>query len=347
MAVLKVGIIGAGNIAQKSHIPAIKSYKQPVQIVALCSRDKSRLEAVSRKFNIEKMYTDIDEMLKECSLDMISVCTPNNQHFEHVMKGLDAGCHVLCEKPPALTHAETKIMAAKAKDANRCLGYNLHRRYLSEVQVLKRYIDDGSFGKIYHIKASFIRRRGIPGWGAFTNKETQGGGALMDIGIHVLDLALFLLGYPDAKNVLASMYDHIGKSGGRGLMGQWDKDSFTVEDACFAHIGLANGCSITIETAFALNVEDEKNINLHIYGSKMGAVLQPLKLFTEQQDELVNIDFPFLAEVNTHYENIHRFLDTCLGEPSVVCTGDEGAALQKIVECIYASAEQKRAIEFK
>src|SRR5215203_1883849 len=344
---IRVGIIGSGNVAQTQHIPAYRAYKQPVEIVAIAGRDEERTRKVADQFQIQDVYNDVPQMFLNHKLDIVSVCSPNNLHYTHVMQSLNANCHVLCEKPPAINYEQAKEMMLKAKEANRILSYNLCYRQLKEVEILKELIENGEFGKVYHIKASFLRRRGIPGWGQFTNKEIQGGGALMDIGIHVLDLALFLLGYPDAKNVLASMYDHIGKNGGTGLMGQWDKNSFTVEDACFAHIGLANGCSITIETAFALNVEDEKNINLHIYGSKMGAVLQPLKLFTEQKNELVNIDFPFLAEVNTHYENVHRFLDTCLGEPSVVCTGDEGAALQKIIECIYASAEQKRAIEFK
>src|SRR5215211_897426 len=261
MAVLKVGIIGAGNIAQKSHIPAFKNYKHPVELVSLFGRDLIRLEQVSKQFGIPKIYTSLDAMLLENELDVVSVCTPNNLHFDHVIKALEAGCHVLCEKPPALSYAEAKIMAARAKERGRFLAYNLHRRYLKETAIVKNYIDSGAFGQVYHIKASFVRRRGIPGWGSFTNKEIQGGGALMDIGIHVLDLALYLLGYPEVKAVLGSTYDHIGKTGGIGLMGQWNPDTFTVEDACFAHIRLKNGCSITLETAFALNVEQNRNVN--------------------------------------------------------------------------------------
>lgn len=345
MAALRVGIIGAGNIAQKSHIPAFQNYSEPVEVVAVCGRNLPRLQTVQQQFNIAKVYTDLDQMLKESKLDILSVCTPNNLHFENTMMGLEAGCHVLCEKPPALSYEEAKKMAEKAKQTNRFLGYNFTRRCLREMEILKRYINAGDFGDIYHIRAIFSRRRGIPGWGSFTNIDIQGGGALMDIGIHILDAALYISGYPEAKTVLGNIYDHIGKKGGVGMMGPWDPSAFTVEDACFAHIQLKNGPSITLETAFALNTAVDKNVNLEIYGTKMGATLHPFRMFTEQHNELVNVEFPFLPEVNVHRENIHRFIDACIGKPSVVCTASEGAAIQKIIDAIYTSARHQKAVD--
>lgn len=346
MALLRAGIIGAGHIAKKAHIAAFQSYKEPIEVVAICGRNEERTKATAEQFHIPNVYTNLDEMLYECKPNIVSVCTPNNLHCSQVLKALEAQCHVLCEKPPALAYADAKKMADKAKEVNRLLGYHLHFRKSTGIETIKKYIDDGSFGTVYHIKATFLRRRGIPGWGSFTNKEIQGGGALMDIGIHVLDLALFLLDFPEVTTVLGSTYDYIGKKGGVGLMGQWDPASFTVEDACFAHISLKNGCSISLEVSFALNAEAEKNFNLNIYGSRMGASLVPLKLFGEKDMELFDLDLSHLPDTDTHQKNIHCFIDRCLGQDTSVCTAEEGVALQKIIEGIYTSANEGHAVQF-
>src|SRR4051812_26502463 len=261
---IKVGIIGAGHIAQKRHIPAFRSYRKEVEVVALCGRDEAKTAVLAKQIHVAKAYTDVWKMLSENSLDIVSVCSPNNLHFTHVMQSLAAGCHVLCEKPPAIAANEALAMANKAKEVNRQLAYNFCNRQLPEVEILRGEIEQGNFGKIYHIKATFLRRRGIPGWGSFTKKEIQGGGALMDIGVHALDLALFLLGYPDVQSVLASTYNHIGLAGGFGLMGSWDPATFSVEDGCFAQLVFTNGCSITLETSFALNMEATQVFNLDI-----------------------------------------------------------------------------------
>lgn len=338
MKPIKVAIIGSGHVAQTNHILNYKTYKRPVEIVALCSRDRERTNAVAQKFGIERSYTDLGKMLAECQPDAISVCSPNSSHAMHVLQSLEAGCHVLCEKPPAISYEEAKAMAAKAREVNRLLFYNFQNRQLKEVELLKKFYSRGGLGDIYHIKASFLRRRGIPGWGNFTNKEIQGGGALMDIGIHILDLALYFLGYPELKKALASVYDHIGKKGGVGMMGAWKGETFTVEDACFAHLNFKNNTSITLEAAFALNTKPDRLFNLEIYGTKSGASLQPLTIYAEEAGELADLQFPFLKEVNAKEKNIHLFLDACLGAETNLCTAEEGAQLQKMIEELYQYA---------
>src|SRR5215211_1425303 len=158
MTTLRAGIIGPGHIAQTAHIPYYQSATTPVHVVALCGRDYKRTKTVAEKFNIEKVFTDVDAMLKDSSLDLVSVCTPNKFHYENVMACLDAHCHVLCEKPPAILYNDAMQMAEKAKQAKRLLHYNFHYRQLPETAILKKEIDSGNFGKLYHIKASFLRR---------------------------------------------------------------------------------------------------------------------------------------------------------------------------------------------
>ncbi|MBD0286406.1 MAG: Gfo/Idh/MocA family oxidoreductase [Flavisolibacter sp.] len=342
-APLKVAIIGAGQVAQNHHIPAFQSFDS-VEITALCGRDLAKAKNTAQQFNIQKWYDNVEQLFAENVFDMVSICSPNNLHFAHAMKALDAGCHVFCEKPPALSYSDAKKMMEKAADVNRVLAYNFHNRQLPEVQLLKKMIDEGELGNVYHIRATFIRRRGIPGWGSFTDKETQGGGALMDIGIHVLDLALYLMNFPPVAAVLGNTYDYIGKAGGVGLMGQWDPQKFTVEDSCFAHTSLANGSSITLETAFALNVKAEKEFNLQIHGSKGGATLLPLTLFSERDNQLVDIDLTQSEAINTCQKNIHAFTEACEGKSSLICSAAEGAALQKVVEAIYTSATVNQTI---
>lgn len=330
-SLIKVGIVGAGNIARSAHIPNFANYKYPVEVVAICGRDKDRTETVAKEFNINKVFTNVDEMLAECSLDAVSVCTPNNLHATGVIKSLEAFCNVLCEKPPAINFTEAQKMLEKSKEMNRFLAYHLPYRQLKETELLKQLIEAGGLGKVYHIKASFIRRRGIPDWGNFTNKKIQGGGALIDIGIHVLDLALYLLGFPEPETALGSMYDHIGKN---------ETTDFTVEDSCFGHINFKNGSSLTIESAFALNAAADRQFNLEVYGSKAGATLVPLKIFNGKGEDLNKV-FPVMEKVDLHQQNIHLFLDRCLGEVTNVCSAEEGAALQKVIEMVYASAEAR------
>ncbi|MBE7173209.1 MAG: Gfo/Idh/MocA family oxidoreductase [Williamsia sp.] len=333
----KVGIIGAGNIAQTAHIPGYLNYGQPVMVEALCSRSPERMQDAADKFAIPHTFHSIDEMLSRCRLYAVSVCTPNAQHYEAVMKALDAGCHVFCEKPPAFTARQAAAMADKAKEKGRVLAYNLPQRQMPEIKVLKALVDAGELGKVYHIKASFLRRRGIPGWGSFTNKEIQGGGALIDIGIHILDLALHLCGYPALKNALASTYDHLGKKGGKGDLGSWDGNTFTVEDACFAHLNFHGGISLTLETSFALNTEPIRTFNLELFATTAGATLSPFHVFTVDEGELTYKKIELRESgVDLQHQSVHRFLDACQGTVVNLCTAAEGAALQEIIEEIYS-----------
>lgn len=333
----KAAVIGTGNVAQKAHLPFYKAHAD-VELVAVCGRDAERTKAVAATFGIEHFFTGVEAMLAACRPDVVSVCSPNNLHVVHVMQCLEAGCSVLCEKPPAITYAQAKAMQAKAEAKGLVLAYNFQMRQLAEVRLVKDLIAESFFGRIYHSRASFLRRRGIPGWGYFTNKDVQGGGALIDIGIHVLDLALYLLNYPPLLATLGSVYNDIGKTGGKGQLGEWSGEGFTVEDSCFAHLQLANNRSITLETAFALHTEKPRTFSLELFGEKAGAVFPPLKLFSDNDGEAVDTVCAYEAEASPQEKNMQAFLDACDGKRTNVCTAAEGAQLQKIVEAVYRSA---------
>ncbi|UFH52381.1 Gfo/Idh/MocA family protein [Spirosoma sp. KNUC1025] len=338
MSRLKAAIIGGGNIADTNHIPALKQLSEQVEIVAVCSRDFSKARALADKHGIAHAFGETAELYRQCTPNLVVICTPNNLHYPQTMEALENSCHVFCEKPPAVKAQNARDMADLANKKGVVLAYNFQLRQASEFALLMRCKADGLLGDIYHIKANFLRRRGIPGWGYFTNKAMQGGGALIDLGVHVLDLALYALGYPTPEQVIANTYDFIGKAGGKGLMGTWDPATFEVEDAATAYLSFPNKASIMLSASFALNMQAEKDRNLDIFGSKGGAKLFPFTLHTELAGELADIQFPFLEETDIQLKNTSAFLDACLGKPSNVCTGEQGAILQEIVERIYQSS---------
>lgn len=338
MTQLKAAIIGGGHIADTNHIPALKQASAQVELVAVCSRDHQKARALADKHGIAHAFDSTSDLYRVCSPDVVVICTPNNLHHPQTIEALEHNCHVFCEKPPAISAQHARDMANLAAAKGRVLAYNFQLRQTSEWSLLMRCLSDGLLGDIYHIKAHFLRRRGIPGWGYFTDKTMQGGGALMDLGVHVLDLALYALGYPTPEQVLGNTYDFIGKRGGKGLMGNWDPQKFTVEDAAMAYLSFPNKASIMLSASFALNTQTDKDRNLEIFGSKGGVKLFPFTLHTEVAGELADIQFPYLEETDIQLKNTAAFLDACLGKPSTVCTAEQGAILQEIVERIYQSA---------
>ena len=337
----KAAIIGGGHIADQNHIPALKNLSDRVEVVAVCSRDIVNARALADKHSISEAYDNPSAMFESNSKpDIVINCTPNYLHHRFTMQALENGCHVLCEKPPGINAKEAREMADLAREKGLVLAYNFQRRYSSEYLTLKKLIAEQKLGNIYHIKANYLRRRGIPGWGNFTNKTIQGGGALIDLGVHVLDLALALTGYQAPEKVLGNTYDFIGKTGGIGLKGAWDPASFEVEDACFAYLSLPGNVSLMLSCSFALNQKEEEITNLEIFGNKGGATLYPLSVSTEVSGELANIEFPFLSTTDSQLLNMTAFLDACDGKPSNICNAEEGAVLQEIVEQIYSSAKQ-------
>lgn len=341
MTLYKAAIIGGGHIADQNHIPALKALGDQVEIIAICSRDVNKARALADKHGIPFAYDNAGEMFnQEQKPNLIINCTANNLHYPYTMQALENGCHVLCEKPPAMNAAEAREMADFAKSKGLVLAYNFQRRQVAEYTVLKKIQEQGQLGKVYHVKATYLRRRGIPGWGNFTNKTIQGGGALIDLGVHILDLALGMTGYSLPEKIVANNYDFIGKTGGTGLKGVWDPAKFEVEDASFAHLSFPGNISISLSSSFALNTKDAETINLEVFGDKGGAILYPLSVHTEVAGELADISFPFLSEPNPQLKNTAAFLDLCAGKKSNICNAEEGAVLQEVIERIYQSAEQ-------
>jgi predicted dehydrogenase len=208
---LRVGVIGCG-----AGIFHLNGYAEDprTKVVALAGLDTERCERLSREFEIPRIYREYQELLADDDIEAVSVVVPNNLHLPVTKAAFEAGKHVVVEKPLAGTVADGERMVAEAKKHGKLLGIAFQRRWRHDVQIVKELIDSGEMGDVYHAKAYWMRRSGIPGWGSwFTSKEAAGGGALIDLGVHVLDMALYLLGNPRIVSVSAATYDKIGSKG--------------------------------------------------------------------------------------------------------------------------------------
>ncbi|WP_226038132.1 Gfo/Idh/MocA family protein [Aquibacillus saliphilus] len=344
MSKLKIGIIGAGGIATDVHIPNYLK-QESVEIGAIADVALVRAQEAATNFSIPHAFGSYQEMLENVELDAVSVCVPNKFHAEAAIAALEAGCHVLCEKPPAMTVDEAERMQQAAEKAGKFLTYGFHYRHQSEVTTAKAFIDGGELGDIYSARVQAIRRRGIPGWGVFTNKELQGGGPLIDIGVHMLDTALYLMDYPEPDVVLGKTHQQIGNKKGVGLLGQWDWENFTVEDMAVGMITFKNGASLVLEAAFAANVAERDTMQVSLMGNEGGADIFPLKIYQEKHDSLIDITPAYLPEGGGHEREIKHFVESCLKNEQPLSTPLQGTIIQKIVNALYQSAESGKAVQ--
>ncbi|GAQ24947.1 Gfo/Idh/MocA family protein [Tepidanaerobacter syntrophicus] len=346
MQKLRVGIIGAGQIVETAHIPAYIKHRDIVELTAICDINEEKARHMADKYGIAAYYKDYQDMLKECKLDAVSVCVINRFHAQAAVDALNAGCHVLCEKPPAMNYEEALAMYEASKKNKKILTFNFHFRHAQEIKILKELIDKGMFGNIYAARVQALRRRGIPGWGNFINKEVQGGGPLIDIGIHMLDAALYLMGFPEPDYVAAGAHQRIGNRSGVGLMGSWDPAKFTVEDSLFGFIRFKNGATLNLETSFALNMKEESIMNVHIFGEKAGASAFPLEVFSETDTALTNMEFPYLQEIDKRYESIADFINSCVYGKKPLYKAEESLIIQKIIDIMYKSSETSQPLKW-
>ncbi|MBC1964580.1 Gfo/Idh/MocA family oxidoreductase [Listeria welshimeri] len=338
----KVAIIGAGQVAEKVHAAYYKT-RDELELVAVCDPSMERGEEFRVKNGFHKHYATAEEMFAVEKIDIVSICTPNRFHFDNVMLSLRHGAAVMCEKPPAMSSSEAKAMWELADEKKVILAYDFHHRFSSEAQFLKQNVS--LLGEIYCVKATALRRSGVPGWGTFTNKEMQGGGPLIDMGIHMLDAAMFVLGFPKVKKVTAKSFQKIGTKKSMGTFGSWDPTKYTVEDSLFGFIELENGGLIELDTSFALHIKPENMLNVDFFGDLAGGSLYPAEIYTDNAGEfelLANKEEP---DENKHENSMKAFVDSVLGEGEVELAGaEQGYRIQKIVESLYESAEKGESV---
>lgn len=344
---LKVAIIGTGNISNNH----IKGYlnNPNAELYAFCDINEKQLKRMGEKYGVTRLYTDKDVMLKELpEIDMVSVCTWNSQHAPCTIAALNAGCHVLCEKPMAVNAAEAEQMKAAAEKNGKLLMVGFVRRYGNDCKILKDYIDNGYFGDIYYSKATYLRRNGCPG-GWFGDKSRSAGGPLIDLGVHVIDLTRYLSGNPRPVSVYGATFDYLKNRPGikkatKGYtsVSASDNDIFDVEDLATALIRYDNGTVVSIEAAFSLNIKKDEG-KIEFYGTKAGAKLDPeLEIYTQLNGYMTNVqlDTPTALSFDGLFENeINHYVDCVLNGTECVSPAEDGVTLMRILDGIYESAK--------
>ena len=340
---LRVGVIGLG-IGRK-HIEGWRQHPG-VEVAAIADTDASRLATVGESFHISNRYTDPLAMLATEQLDVVSVCVPNIFHHPMTIAALQAGSHVLCEKPMAMQASEARAMLAAAQQAGRRIMINFSYRFSAESQALKAQKDAGVFGDIYFGRSVWHRRRGMPGFGGwFGTKALAGGGPLIDLGVHRLDLALWLMDYPKPSWVMGSTYNAIA-----GPLAAAAGKTFDVEDLAAGFIRFANGATLALEASWAANIQEAELMETRLLGTRAGLLQRNCNegytfeatIFQELNGAQVNI------AVNTPktpaLSAMHHYADAILNDRPHDASGEQGLIVMEILDAIYESARTGRPV---
>lgn len=349
-APIKVGVIGAG--IGRTHLAGYQALGQEVDIVALCDSDKVRLKEVGDKFNVPQRYTDVNKLLAADVVEAVSVCLPNSLHAPVSIAALEAGLHVLCEKPLAenVTSAQ-KIVETAAKASTKFM-ICFNRRYRRDVQWMKKALKAGKLGRIYQVKAGWVRETGIPG-GWFADKAMAGGGPLIDLGVHMLDSVMWILDYPTPLTVSGS----VGANFGPRQVKTWAKPgqlkSFTVEDSALAFIRLAGDITLTLEASWASHARpgmDDIFITLmgtqgtlELYIANYAAE-NTLTLYTEESEAPVVMRPMVKGTPSDHDYAVAEFIKCIKEDTEPTAPATQGLEIMKIIDAIYCSADQGREI---
>ena len=337
MAKLKMGFIGVGSIAQKRHIPAFKQLEDKVVLYAVNDINEQKAQDVARVHEIDKVFASYEDMLAE--VDAVTIATPNKFHAEISIAALKAGVHVLCEKPMAITTAECEAITEAANQSGKVLSIGYHYRFMKESQAAKKIINAGEIGVPYVARVQALRRRKVPGWGVFTNKELQGGGSVIDYGCHLLDLALWLMDNPMPVEVTASTYNYVSRAVDQvNQWGQFDASLFEVDDHATAYIKFENGASLLFETSWAANIREEATL-LSLSGTQGGLDVFPLILNQAKYGMLVNCEAVWVPGQDIpDVQQAENFINSCLGICEPLVKPQEAMCVSKIIEAIYKSS---------
>lgn len=346
MGKIRCGVIGLGM--GRGHIAGYSSHPD-AEVVAIADVDKKRLSAVGSELGIDARYDTAQEMLRKEKLDVVSVATPNKFHKPVTIAALRAGCHVLCEKPMAMSAAEARSMLAAAAKAGKRLMINFSFRFNEVAQALKARVDAGVLGDVYFARTVWQRRRGLPGLGGwFGRKALSGGGPLIDLGVHRIDLALWLMGYPRPVWVMGSTYDHIASA-----IAKKQRAKFDVEDFAVGLVKFDNGATLEAEASWAGHIKERELMETRLLGTRGGLVYKN-----------VGEGYEFDAEIFTEHDGhqfdtrLHpggkaptgamaHFIDCIIEDKPHIATGEEGLIVMQFLDALYRSAATGKPVRVR
>lgn len=367
---LQIGFIGCGGIAHQKHFPGMKP--MDVDMAAFCDIIPERATQAAEKYGCTgaKVYTDYRELLKDPTIDAVHVLTPNVSHCEISVAALEAGKHVLCEKPMAATVADAQKMLDARDKSGKMLTIGYQYRHFHVNKTAKQVVDDGWLGEIYYAEATNLRRRGVPTWGVFTDKEKQGGGPLIDIGTHSLDLTLFMMNNYEVDYVVGTSFEKLGRlldektqgqTNWRGQKDVWNPETYEVEDSAMGHIKMKNGAVINLRTSWAINICKDAGGNgqatILLAGTKGGldtieqrvrlnhvvAGQQTLSYVGEKVEEFMP-GFS-MGEAPPSQECV-IWVNALKGEGELFVTADQAFIVTKILAAVYESSKTGKQVFF-
>ncbi len=331
---IRIGVIGLGWIAQLYHLP-ILSRLRDVEIVAVCDSGKGRARAIADKYGIKQYYTDHHKMLKEAELDAVDICTPTDSHKDISIAALEAGCDVFVEKPVARKYEEALLIADAVKRTKRKLMVGMNNRFRPDAMLLRSFIENNEIGKVFYVKAGWLKKP-LPEHTWLQTKSISGGGVFLDLGIVMLDFALWMTGYPEVERVSAVNYSL--------------KNSH-VEDSSAVFLSMKNGATITIEVSWSFMIENELHY-CNIYGDQGSGKINPLRIHKDMHGGIVDVTpekvDPTQRMLTRSFENeLKHFVGAVRGLHSLISSAEEAVERMKIVDAVYRSAAKKREIVFK
>jgi len=341
---LRVGIIGAGGIAG-THTENYKKFDD-VEVIAACDVNDAGLKKFGDKFSVSRLYQEWKQMLKECELDAVSVCTPNGLHCQPTIDALNAGAHVLVEKPLAMNAVEGQKMVDAAKKNKKHLIIGFQYRFDPRSKILRQAVEEGFFGKVMFVKVQALRRRGIPNWGVFGRKDLQGGGPMIDIGVHALEMAHYVMGSPEPMFASGNTWTYMGNkpSDVKSMWPNWDHKTYTVEDLAVGMIRMKNGAMISIESSFAGHIKED-TFNFTIVGEKAGATWDPFQLYHDEAGMMLNSTPAYLPREDVFPQKMRHFVDVVLYDKKCEAPAEHGLMVQKMLDGVYQSAEAGREVK--
>ena len=356
---LRAGVVGLGWAGEQH----LKNYlRMPdVEVVALAGLEVERLRDLGVRYGVSGLHERWEDLVARDDLDIVSVAVPNHLHAPVSIAALDGGRHVLCEKPLARTGPEAERIVDSARKAGRVLEIAFTQRERGDVQALKRHVEEGNLGRIYHAKATWMRRDGIPGMGSwFTSKEMAGGGPLIDLGVHMIDMALYLMDEPEAESVSCATYAELGPQG-RGSRGSDDDgakmivgDAYEVEDLATAFIRLSGGATLNLEAGWAAYRDSSDDFGVTLYGTDGGAEMKVRNYGTSDTVRIYTdvagvpaVVAPEIRPREGHLSVVRRFVETIRSGDWKGHDGGDGLRRARIIDACYASALENREVSLR
>lgn len=349
---VKVGIIGAGAIAH-DHCRNIANY-DGAEAVAIADLSAKRRNEIKKAYDMSRAYGSWEELVADPDLDAVAIALPNTLHAPAALAALNSGKHVLLDKPFTVNYVEAKACAAAARRKRRVLMVGMNQRYPDQAQLLRTLVERGDLGDVYHTKVYWLRRTGAPKFGTwFVNKKMSGGGCLLDIGVHILDLGMYLSGCWDPVAVSGQVYTKFGNRGlGEGGWGKSDRNKkikFDVDDFASALIKCRSGATIELNVSWVLHQETGGRHNVELFGTEAGATLKPVKLFRfgRKKGEYEVVEPQDVSIKDKHTCRQHDWLDAITRRRKPISTLDQALTVQKVLDAIYKSAETGREVRVK